>query len=427
MNALTIECSTISTQKIAELSKANRQLNSQMMSMRTKNREFETKIQQMQQLLDEKEKLLNHEKSIESLIPSEVENLTETLDKTKKKLFEISNVNVLLKNELKMAHKCLQQELGFESMNLQQLLSGNNPSWRGRAQQITMLQNKIVELRDKLEYTDSSESSHISLRRLGSFRKFEMDALNKKLEEFKAEIEELKQKLIAFKTRNKNLSEESSNYKLKTLELMEKSKNDDDYIQALNEKISLIESESNQKITEMTKEIEQIKDETTIQIQKLKFQLGNLNETLSEKENEITSLKLTNEQYEKNLREVSGDFLFSCREMSKNDYTNMMKTLEQEKNRLVDMIKELNERLNKQSIIESNQHETVCKQRLRISRLEGKLKEYEKEKEELKAKNRRSSRVNEYSHRLSGNKVYRPVSVRSREQSIAEIDKLKFK
>lgn len=76
------------------------------------------------------------------------ENYQDTADKlnsTKNKLNEALRTNSQLKNDLKLAQKCVQRETG-ENLNLS-ILGVSPCPWRGRAQQITILQNKIAELK----------------------------------------------------------------------------------------------------------------------------------------------------------------------------------------------------------------------------------------------------------------------------------------
>jgi len=108
-------------------------------------------------MLEAKDELLKKTaEESEPASPSEIQTLNEKLEKSQQKYFEALNQNTQLKNELKIAHKCIQQEVG-ENVNYTQILAGNS-NWRGRAQQIAMLQSKIVELRDRFD-TSSLESS----------------------------------------------------------------------------------------------------------------------------------------------------------------------------------------------------------------------------------------------------------------------------
>lgn len=43
--------------------------------------------------------------------PNEIQIMSEKLEKATKKVFEVLNQNTLMKNELKIAQKCLQQEI----------------------------------------------------------------------------------------------------------------------------------------------------------------------------------------------------------------------------------------------------------------------------------------------------------------------------
>jgi chromosome segregation ATPase len=429
MDMLTIECNSISTQKITELSKTNRHLNARLSSQNTRCRELESKIHQLEKMLFEQECQIKENKQLQrECEPSELQQLNDELERTKRKLFESSNQNHQLKNELKMAHKCLQQEIGIEA-NISQILQGNT-NWRGRAQQIAMLQSKINELKEKFDSDfESFETNRIPLKRLESVRRMEIESLNKELEDCKNELDDVKQKLVALKTRNKNLGDDLNNYKLKTLELMEKSKNDDDYIQSLNEKISMTKFECEHKINEIEKEIleaEKRKDQSDLEVQKLHCHIENLNAAVAQKENQIACLKSEKEQLESNLRNVSGDFLFSCRDMSKESYVDIMNTLEQEKKQLLVMMTDLNERCNKASVKENEQHEMITKQKTKIARLEAKIKEFESEKEAMKNKHRRAIRISEYSRSMSGSSISRPVTKAKHERSVA-VDSLKIK
>lgn len=435
LNSITLECSAVSSQKIADLSKSNRNLNSKLLSVTTKYREMEDNYHRLERQLESKINLLKEYEKPKNQerppSPTEIQILTENLEKTKRKLFEAENSNLQLRNELKMAHKCLQNEIGCDSINLSQILNSNS-NWRGRSQQIQMLQSKISELKEKLDSIDSDsfDISNLPLKRLESVRRMEISSLTEELNDCKNELNELRSKVSALKTRNKNLTDEVTNYKVKTLDLMEKSKNDDDLVKCLNEKISMIKFECEHKLSEKEKEmakIEQSSNDTKLKSQKLECDLNDALHTLSDKEQEIANLKSLNEELENNLRGISGDFLFSCRNMNNHDYVNLVKTLEQEKNHLLDMIEELNKRLNKQSVLESDQHDIISKHRIKISRLEAKIKELENEKEAERQKHRRGIRINEYSRTLNGMNVNNRPSTKSNEKLLSEIDRLKFK
>lgn len=431
IDSLTIECSSVSTAKVVELSKKNRHLTAELNAVKSKCKSIGESQQNLQKLLTEKDEQLkqNETASIdEHPLPSEIQILTDKLDRSNKKVFEILNQNTQLKNELKMSQKCLQQEIG-DNVNVTQLMSSTS-NWRGRAQQIQMLHSKVTDLKGKLEMTsfDSyDETASLPLKRLDSLRRLEIDTLNRDLNECKSQLDDLKQKNVALKIRNKNLSDDSNSYKLKTLDLLEKSARDEEFIKCLNEQILMMKFECNHKTEEMKKEVERVeqkKQNSDNEIEQLQCQIQNQDELLAEKNDEITKLKITIDNLEINLRDISHDFLFSCRQMSKDDYVTLLKNLEKEKNDLLSFMQQLNERLDKESMRVSEQHDTIHKQRLKISRLEAKLRELEAEKEATKAKNRRAMRINEYSRKNSHESIN---SNRSSEQQTNEIDKYKFK
>lgn len=76
--------------------------------------------------------------------------MQEKLSNTSSKLFEVKNINIQLKNDIKMANKLLQQEIG-ESFDTLQHINNTNSNWRGRAQIIFDLQQKNNELRENLK------------------------------------------------------------------------------------------------------------------------------------------------------------------------------------------------------------------------------------------------------------------------------------
>lgn len=427
ISSLTTKSSAVSSAKVVELSKKNRHLSAELNAVKSKFKGLEENLRELENSLARKdEQLMLSETMSMSEPPSELQILSEKLEKTNRKVFEILNQNTQLKNELKMAQKCLQQEIGG-SVNIAQLMVGNS-NWRGRAEQIAMLQSKVAEFKDKLETSSSfdscDESSRLPLKRLESMRRLEIDSLQKELEECKTQLDDLKQKVVALRTRNKSLAEEATDYKLKTLSLLEKASHDDEFIKKLNENISMVKNECTHKTDEMKKEFERMEQESAYEIQNLQCELQSQEKLIKDKDNEIANLKISIEQLEANIRDISGDFLFSCRQMSKDDYTMLLKNLEEEKNNLLNMMQQQVERLDKESVKVSEQHDTITKQRIKISRLEAKLKEVEAEKEAHKAKHRRAVRIREYSRNQSNNSLQ---TARTNAQAMAEIDKYTFK
>lgn len=220
--------SDLFSNKIIELSKKNRQLFSEMESYKTKCSQMEVEISKLNQALEEKPK--EDEKVPLYEDPSELEILRDRLYSTKQKLFATMNENSNLKNELKVAIKCLQQELGIPVVNLQNI-AATCSNWRGRAQQILTLQRKVTELSKKIDGTDSDDTKQQN--RLEFVRRCEIEGLQKECCALKETIDKLEFKLSATKARNKNLNDEATSYKLKSEDLLKKCKALDDYINAL--------------------------------------------------------------------------------------------------------------------------------------------------------------------------------------------------
>lgn len=84
----------------------------------------------------------------------QIKVLEEKLSTANTKLYDSKNANLQLKNELKLANKLLQQEIGD---NFQLLASSGNSGWRGRAQVICNLQQKNNELKERLKSYDLGE------------------------------------------------------------------------------------------------------------------------------------------------------------------------------------------------------------------------------------------------------------------------------
>uniref|UniRef100_T1JP69 Coiled-coil domain-containing protein 13 n=1 Tax=Strigamia maritima TaxID=126957 RepID=T1JP69_STRMM len=185
--------SDIAAIKIVELSRKLRDLTSELESEKTKNKQLHRTVQD----LENKAKSSNHsivKSSNDSIVKSTSDSIVKPdteLDSKKEselnlqlkeklntKLSEYRNTCQSLKKDLKMAHKVLQQEVG-DGVTIQTALSGTG--WRGRAQQILSLQNKISELKDQLEKSKgndqntSPESVSIELKHKDLIKKLEKD------------------------------------------------------------------------------------------------------------------------------------------------------------------------------------------------------------------------------------------------------------
>ncbi|KAJ7403677.1 coiled-coil domain containing 13 [Willisornis vidua] len=130
----------VAAAKIVELAKKNREITAESESERARVKQLNHKVKEL-------------EREAES---PEVKALQEKLNTANFKVMEYRNQLQSSKQELKMTQKLLASEIG-EDVNIQSLLA-NSGSWRGRAQQILVLQNKVRELEIKLGQTKTRRS-----------------------------------------------------------------------------------------------------------------------------------------------------------------------------------------------------------------------------------------------------------------------------
>ena len=204
-------------QKIIEMSKRNRELNSMLSAEKNKVRQLSKK---MKDLGEGEQKTATCTQSKEDY---GVENdgtlkiLKAQLEQCNMKLMEYRNNNQIIKQELKLAQKVITKEVG--EVNISSLLIGAS-GWRGRAQQIINLQNKVAEMKKKLAAADGHEIGSIQkstcafdcsdARQKATLQRIEQQ---KKLKETQLELDSLRDKYAslqqqckAIKARNKTLT-----------------------------------------------------------------------------------------------------------------------------------------------------------------------------------------------------------------------------
>ncbi|XP_068790201.1 coiled-coil domain-containing protein 13 isoform X3 [Struthio camelus] len=161
----------IAATKIVELAKKNREITAETESEKAKVKQLNNKVKELERELQTamgkihslgggdsgiKQSTL---KMIEGNLAEspEVKALQEKLTTANFKVMEYRNQLQSTKQELKMTQKLLANEVG-EDVNVQSLLATSG-SWRGRAQQILVLQGKVRELESRLCQTKSRTSS----------------------------------------------------------------------------------------------------------------------------------------------------------------------------------------------------------------------------------------------------------------------------
>uniref|UniRef100_A0A673K2Q2 Coiled-coil domain-containing protein 13-like n=1 Tax=Sinocyclocheilus rhinocerous TaxID=307959 RepID=A0A673K2Q2_9TELE len=219
--------------KIVELSKKNRELAAEIERGKTKTKQANNRV-----------KDLEKEVKIKQNCPV-VKSLQEKLSTAQLKMTEYRNQIQTFKQEFKIAHKVLSCEVG-EDVNIQQILC-NPGGWRGRSQQILALQNRVRDLERQL-----SQSSHRKqlcdlgleeeIMRTGGLQKTQdrnlshIPSLWKLTIDYEVLLDEhsdMKKKLEASKARNKVLSTEVKALKSQISTLLDKGKHDDELVDAL--------------------------------------------------------------------------------------------------------------------------------------------------------------------------------------------------
>ncbi|XP_031419049.1 coiled-coil domain-containing protein 13 [Clupea harengus] len=242
--------------KIVELSKKNRALTVEVERERAKTKqvnnrvkELETELQaapQMKTNTSNKPRTTEETHEVNPLVRS----LQDKLSAAQFKMTEYRNQIQAVKQDLKVAQKVCAADTG-EDVNIQQLLS-NPSSWRGRAQQILALQNKVRDLEQQLGQRKQPDTLTLEEEMLGlkgqqgvlernfshirSMEKERKETLERITEDYEVLLrdqEDTKKKLEASRARNRVLSMEVKTLKHQISTLVEKGKHDDELVDAL--------------------------------------------------------------------------------------------------------------------------------------------------------------------------------------------------
>nr|XP_033787686.1 coiled-coil domain-containing protein 13 isoform X2 [Geotrypetes seraphini] len=227
----------VAATKIVELSKKNRELTAETGSEKTKVKQLNNRVKEL-------------EKEPEN---PELKTLQEKLSAANLKMTEYRNQIQVIKQELKIAQKVLASEIG-EDVNIQQLFSSSG-TWRGRAQQILALQGRVRELENQLSQIKNSSTevnidedilglavpwkapaqkkNIFQIRTMEKERKENLEKLASDHQILQKDCEDLKNKLDASKARNRVLSTEVKMLKSQIATILEKGKHDDELISAL--------------------------------------------------------------------------------------------------------------------------------------------------------------------------------------------------
>ncbi|XP_016051603.1 PREDICTED: coiled-coil domain-containing protein 13 [Miniopterus natalensis] len=252
--------------KIVELSKRNRVLMAESEGAKTRVKQLSNRVQELEQELQTALARLPAKGATNAGVKSpraqvgdralpelpEVKALQDRLAATNLKLSDLRNQVQSLKQELRMAQKVLASEVG-EDVNIQQLLSSPG-TWRGRAQQVLVLQSKVRELEKQLGQSQSrpvgtasdelsvypdprklsaQERNLLRIRNLEREKQEGWEKLAGERDALQRELEELKKKFEGLRSRNKVLSSEVKTLRGQMGTLVEKGHHDDELIDAL--------------------------------------------------------------------------------------------------------------------------------------------------------------------------------------------------
>uniref|UniRef100_A0A1A9VF88 Coiled-coil domain-containing protein 13 n=1 Tax=Glossina austeni TaxID=7395 RepID=A0A1A9VF88_GLOAU len=444
--------SSIASTKLLELSKKNRQLRGELENTKNRLTKKDIQIQMLERdVKTNQDKFRQDGELLKKGNITPLEELQSKCNVLQQKLFETRNRNTELNNQLKLAQKCLQQEIG-EHVNINILANHSNGSnWRGRAQHILHLQQKVQELRERLEVSESpfnpnkafsshsvpetqdssgsvsegavsaatptstptpSVMSKLSLgfyerptvRRTELQHRVKVEGLEKEIANLKSQLEEQRGKILALKVRNKTLNDEILRYKMKTNSLEEQTDFNTINVATMNDKLNQQKFLYEKRINELQREVSIVvkqRKEAELKEKDIQHKYEEIKLLMNGNDEYIEELKTVIKKLEADLKAICEGYLFSCRELRKEEFITILDALESEKNYLVQHNKTLNERIDQERHKNENLQDLLSKQKVRIARLEVKLRDMEKELEVHHERRKRTQRISDYSNSLN--------------------------
>ena len=245
------------TQRIVELSKKNREITAELTAEKNRVRQLQRKLKEAEavekpasdprkrnsEAAQKKELQSGATSRNESECVLTLAQLQEQLLQAKQKGTDYRNQCQLLKQDLKVAHKVLVKETG-EGVSVSALLSGES-GWRGRAQQIIVLQNKVAELKQQLEKAQSDGSRQAArsggeadvrqkatIHKIETERKRNLEEALSEMASLKSEYAKVQQQHSALRARNKTLTSDVKSLRSQLSTMLQKTTHSDEQIQA---------------------------------------------------------------------------------------------------------------------------------------------------------------------------------------------------
>ncbi|KAL2731532.1 coiled-coil domain-containing protein 13 isoform X1 [Vespula maculifrons] len=406
--------SEVAATKIIELSKKCREQTAEIEVFKTKCKTLEgTLASKMAELENLKHELARSKETPESRNSTEdvqsvskededkIKILTEKMQQVQTKLYESKNAYASLKQEFNKAQKLLCSEVG-ENVTVSGL-SSQLGGWRGRAEQIRLLQQKVSELQLKLSEYDGtvkgSSATSLERKNLANLRNAEKERRQqiensaKELRQAEVALETYKRKLEASKARIKVLENELNTTKANIAVLNEKRYHDDHLIEALNSRLKSAENKYQEREMDIKNKEEKLERESIVlknDLQAAQIQIDRLTRKLEEREIEIDKLRdgiipedskqrvHLEDRTVSNYRTSPPNTIRNFNEP--NEYVTMAIAAEAERERLLELVTVLNRRLDKERNDANNLIESLQNEQSKVAKLESKLRKLENEK-----------------------------------------------
>ncbi|XP_039769901.1 LOW QUALITY PROTEIN: coiled-coil domain-containing protein 13 [Ornithorhynchus anatinus] len=268
----------VAAARIVELSGRNRDLTAEMESQKAKAERLSGRVRELERELQaaearargrggpggpgardpgSKQLGAGTQGGAEADVP-EVKALQEKLSAAQLKVVDYRNQIQVARRELRVAHKVLAGEVG-EDADVAQLLSSPG-SWRGRAQQILVLQGKVRELEARLGRSHGRRSGEeaapgppglgrsparektiLKIRCLERERKEALEKVSGERDALRRDHDNLRRKWEGARARNQVLTAEGKALRSQILTLLDKGKHDDELIDALLEQMKRLQ------------------------------------------------------------------------------------------------------------------------------------------------------------------------------------------